>query len=522
MSALILLPLAGGVPFLFLPFLKQKRVGNVWLCAVLVLETVLAAGFVFKLSQQFELGTSPSFLLLQVSDDSQLLKNEVNGLSFTLKADGLSRLFLLLFSGMWLCAGLYSLEYMEHEKQTARFYGFFLMTLSSLIGIALSANMLTLYLFYEGMTLLSLPLVLHNQTPEAKKAGLKYLFYSVAGAFLALGGMMLVYYGGELSLDFINKGRYYAISCPVGEDTSLAVGRQGAAILIGSFLMIVGFGTKAGMFPMQSWLPTAHPVAPAPASAVLSGVITKTGVLAVIRLIYNIVGIRMIFGSWVQFAWLALAMITVFLGSMLAYKEQNLKKRLAFSTVSQVSYIMFGLATLNWWGVLGALLHVIFHSMVKNTLFFSAGSIIHHTGKTKVEELTGIGKEMPVTLWCFTLVGITLVGIPPTSAFISKWFLAKGALNYTGKFSLFPAIFSYGGPIVLLLSALLTAGYLVTISMRGFLPGAEFDYASVKKREAGWRMLAPMLVLTTGAVLLGIYVQPLLGFLEQLILMELI
>ena len=183
---------------------------------------------------------------------------------------------------------------------------------------------------------------------------------------------------------------------------------------------------------------------------------------------------------------------------------------------------MFGLATLNWWGVLGALLHVIFHSMVKNTLFFSAGSIIHHTGKTKVEELTGIGKEMPVTLWCFTLVGITLVGIPPTSAFISKWFLAKGALNYTGKFSLFPAIFSYGGPIVLLLSALLTAGYLVTISMRGFLPGAEFDYASVKKREAGWRMLAPMLVLTTGAVLLGIYVQPLLGFLEQLILMELI
>ncbi len=521
MSALILLPLAGGAACLFLPFLRQKRTGRVWLCTILVAEAVLAVGFVIRLSQTFKLGDAPSFLLLQVSEDTSLLKHMVPGLSFSLKADGLSRLFLLLFSGMWLCAGLYSLEYMEHEEQVERFHGFFLMTLASLIGIALSGNMLTLYLFYEGMTLLSLPLVLHNQTPEAKRAGLKYLFYSVAGAFLALGGMMLVYYGGELGLDFINEGRYPTLFCTTGADTSLAVGRQGTAILIGSLMMIVGFGTKAGMFPMQSWLPTAHPVAPAPASAVLSGVITKTGVLAVIRLVYNIVGVRMLIGTWVQYTWMALALVTVFLGSMLAYREQNLKKRLAFSTVSQVSYIMFGLATLNWWGLLGALLHVVFHSMVKNTLFFSAGAIIHHTGKTRVDELKGIGKEMPVTLWCFTLVGITLVGIPPTSAFISKWFLAKGALVYSGVDS-FPAIFSYGGPVVLLLSALLTAGYLVTISMRGFLPGADFDYASLKKKEAGWRMLVPMIALTAGAVLLGMYAQPLLAFLENLIQIELI
>ena len=263
--------------------------------------------------------------------------------------------------------------------------------------------------------------------------------------------------------------------------------------------MIVGFGTKAGMFPMHGWLPTAHPVAPAPASAVLSGVITKAGVLGIIRSVYYVAGPDMIKGTWVQYTWIILSVLTIFMGSMMAYKEKILKKRLAYSTVSQVSYILFGLSVMQPVAFVGALMHVIFHSLVKNTLFVSAGAIICKTGKTKVRQLVGIGKEMPVTMWCFTLVSLTLIGIPPTSAFVSKWYLISGALD-SGILGL-----SWIGPIVLLISALLTAGYLLTISIKAFLPGEDYNYAKLVNHEPTWRMLMPMIVMTALAVILGIW-----------------
>lgn len=511
MIALILLPLFGGACFYVVSALKEKRARSLWLMAVLALELVLAVIVV----------------VLDVQAGAEMNRNEdyrwggmvlwqfAKGLSFRLAVDNLSYVFLLLFSGMWLLAGLYSLEYMEHEERKERFYAFYLMTLASLMGIAMSKNMLTLYLFYEFMTLLSLPMVLHSQTPEAKKAGMKYLFYSIGGAFLALGGMMLIYYGAGIELDFSVGGKFFSGQEEFARYTmTYLYDRQALLAPIGALLMLIGFGSKAGMFPLQAWLPTAHPVAPAPASAVLSGVITKSGVLAIIRVMYYVIGFNALAGTWFQYTWLGLSMITVFMGSMLAYKEKQLKKRLAFSTVSQVSYVMFGLATMHPLGILGALMHILFHSVIKNTLFFSAGSIIHHTGKTKVSELRGIGKEMPVTMWCFTLVSIALVGIPPTSAFVSKWYLAQGALSWAEAG--LPGIFAYGGPVVLLVSALLTAGYLVTISMKAFLPGTDFDYANLKRREAGWRMLVPMLILTVLAVVLGMYMEPLTQFLKVL------
>lgn len=507
MIALILLPLVGGGVFLLAGRGKQecplckafmpKKGRTVLLCAVLALEVLLTI-----------------LLVCNAPEAGVRLWQLTDGISFALKVDGLSWLFLILFSVMWLLAGIYSLEYMEHEKHKERFYGFYLMTLASLMGLAMSANIVTLYLFYEFMTLLSLPMVLHSQTPEAKKAGLKYLFYSVGGAFLALGGILLLQ-GAGIGMDFVAGGRYAAVSCPVGEDMSTPVGRENVMILLGCFLTLIGFGSKAGMFPMQAWLPTAHPVAPAPASAVLSGVITKSGVFAIIRVMYYMVGLRALAGTWVHYTWMGLALITVFMGSMLAYKEKVLKKRLAFSTVSQVSYVMFGLATMHPLGILGALMHIIFHSVIKNTLFFAAGSIIHHTGRTQVSELRGIGKEMPVTMWCFTLVSVALVGIPPTSAFVSKWYLAQGSLGFVNAFGWL----AYAGPIVLLLSALLTAGYLITISMRAFLPGDDFDYASLQKKEAGLRMTVPMILLTIAAVGLGMYMTPLTEFLRTLVSM---
>ncbi|MBQ3223136.1 MAG: proton-conducting membrane transporter, partial [Clostridia bacterium] len=262
----------------------------------------------------------------------------------------------------------------------------------------------------------------------------------------------------------------------------------------------------AGLFPLHGWLPTAHPVAPAPASAVLSGVITKAGVLGSLRVVYYLAGADFLRGSWVQYAWMGLTLFTVFLGSMMAYREDLFKKRLAYSTVSQVSYVLFGLSTMTEMGFVGALLHIVFHSAIKNTLFMSAGAVIHQTGKTKVSELRGIGKQMPVTMWCFVVVSAGLIGIPPTAGFISKWYLAGGAVAMEA------GAFSWMGPATLLLSAILTAGYLLSVAIRGFFPGTDFDYAGLEKAEPDWKMLVPMLVLAVAVLLGGMFPGALIGF----------
>lgn len=412
------------------------------------------------------------------------------------KIDGISCLFAGLTATVWLLVGIYSFSYMTHEEREHEFFGCYLIVLGVLLGLDFSANLITFYLFYEAMTLTSLPLVLHERTKEAVMAGLKYLFYSVAGAFLALFGIFfLTVTAGDLT--FTAGGVLTA--------QSLA-GREGV-FLAALCCMLIGFGTKAGMFPLHGWLPTAHPVAPAPASAVLSGVITKSGVLGIIRVVYYIVGPKLIRGSWVQTVWMVLTLTTVFMGSMLAYREPVLKKRLAYSTVSQVSYILFGLSLLEPTGFVGALSHVVFHSLVKNALFLSAGAVIFSTGWTRVEQMRGLGQIMPRMLTCYTLVSLTLVGIPPTSGFISKWFLAQGALASGYR------VFSWLGPVVLLISALLTAGYLLPLTIQGFFPGA--DFAAQKNREPSWLMLFPVLVLTAFAVLFGCFPTPLLSFLQD-------
>jgi multicomponent Na+:H+ antiporter subunit D len=272
-------------------------------------------------------------------------------------------------------------------------------------------------------------------------------------------------------------------------------------VLAAGMLMIVGFGTKAGMFPLHGWLPTAHPVAPAPASAVLSGIITKSGVLGVYRVVYELIGAETLRGSWVQIVFLALTMFTVFSGSLLAYKEQLLKKRLAYSSVSQVSYVLFGLATMTAPGVIGALLHVCAHSLIKDTLFMSAGAIIHRTGKTRVEELEGIGKRMPKVMTCFTAVSLGLVGIPPCLGFVSKWYLAQGSLAAAG----IPEWLTWLGPAVLLVSALLTAGYLLSIVIRGFFPSREIPEESLTKCDPGASMWIPMACFALLSVALGVF-----------------
>ena len=427
-----------------------------------------------------------------------------------LAADPVSKLFGTLMSVMFLIVGIYATDYTAHDTARNRFFGCFLMVMGVLNGIYLSTNLVSMYLFYELMTLLSLPLVLHDMTGEAISAGLKYLFYSIAGAFLTLISIFMIYqYAGSYS--FTGGGVL---------DMSKVAGHE-QALLIFTFVAVVGFGCKAGLFPLHDWLPTAHPVAPAPASAVLSGIITKSGVVAIIRLVFYSIGADFIKGTWVQTAFIVLSLVTVFIGSMMAYLEKGIKKRFAYSTVSQVSYVLFGLASLNPVAACGSLMHIVFHSCIKDDLFLVAGSIIHNTGATRVDELKGIGKRMPLTIGAFTLAALGLVGIPPFAGFISKWYLCSGALD-AGIGGL-----GYAGCAVLLISALLTAGYLFPITIDGFFPGAADDKSGAgkknpadsddKKCDGKAAALIPIIILGLLALLMGVLPRPFINAFTQVV-----
>lgn len=403
------------------------------------------------------------------------------------RIDEMGMLFSIMTLIVYLCAGFFSFEYMKHESKEKRYNGFYLIVFGVLNALCFAGNLITFYLFFEMLTLSSMPLVLHNGSREAIMAGLKYLFYSLCGAYMALFGIYFIWKNSD-TLAFTAGGILNASSSG-----------QSGVLLIAAFIMLIGFGVKAGMFPMHAWLPAAHPVAPAPASAVLSAVIVKAGVLAIVRIVYYVFGASFLRGTWVQTAWMILTLTTVFMGSMLAYREPLLKKRLAYSTVSQLSYILFGLTMMNATSVTGGLLHVLAHGFIKAALFLVAGAIIYTTGKTRVDELRGIGKEMPLTMWCYTIVSLGLIGIPPTGGFISKWYLALGSLR-----SGIP-VFRWLGPVILLVSALLTAGYLLPLTIQGFLPGADYDYAHLKKREPALWMTVPIMILTILSVLIGLF-----------------
>lgn len=417
-------------------------------------------------------------------------------LHLALRTDGLARFFMALCVCIWVPVLLFSFPYIRHAGGERRFLGFYTMTLGVLMGLAMSANFVTMYMFFEIMSLITVPLVLHTATAAARRAGFKYLGYSVFGAGMALMGYFFVAY-------YLAAPDFAA-----GGVIDLGKSAQHRELLLAAYcLMIVGFGAKAGMVPMQAWLPAAHPVAPAPASAVLSGVITKGGVLAVIRVTYYMFGPDFLQGSWPQYLLLTLALATVFVGSMLAFREKQLKRRLAYSTVSQVSYVLFGLLLLTPAGVRAAMTQMVFHAIAKDTLFLAAGAIIFSTNYMRVDQLRGIGKRMPVTMWCFTLAALSLIGIPPMAGFVSKWYLVSAGLEAPA------AAFGAAGMVILVLSALLTAGYLLPIVTEGFFPGRDFI---AERREVGPWMRWPMLAFAAAAVVLGLFPGVVTGWLGRL------
>ena len=427
-----------------------------------------------------------AMLFAWTGDRSLTLFRLVENIPVMFKVDRLGKLFVTVISVIWLAAGVYSLKYMDHEGDEKRYYGFYLLLYGVLVALDFAGNLVTMYLFYELVTVVSFPLVLHNNSKESIMAALKYLFYSICGA-----------YGGLFGIFFLYR---YSSSLTFQAGGVLGTAGQGheGILLVAVFAMLVGFGAKAGMLPLHAWLPAAHPVAPSPASAVLSGIIVKAGVLAVIRVIYYVVGPEFVRGTWVQYAWMTLSLLTVFMGSLLAYREKVFKKRLAYSTVSQVSYILFGLSLLTPLGFTGALLHVAAHAVIKCGLFLTAGVFLYRFGYSRVEQLVGMGRKMPAVMWCYTIFSLGLIGIPPTAGFISKWYLAQGSLQSdTG-------VFSWLGPLVLLVSALLTAGYLLPVTMKGFFPGEEAEGLDLERKEPSPCMLLPLIFLAVVTLILGL------------------
>jgi len=416
-----------------------------------------------------------------------------DSMSLALSSDSLARFFCAVIVTAWMLVTVYAGVYMKHEKNEERFFLFSFLTEGAMLGAAFAESLVSMYVFYEMVTLFSMPLVLHSLSKESVAAAKKYLYYSVAGAFMALFGIFAISTQTD-TLQFTAGGT-------VTQTTPL--------LLAAVFVLCLGFGAKAGLFPLHGWLPTAHPVAPAPASALLSGIIAKAGVLAIIRTVYFTVGADKLAGTWVQTALLILALLTVLMGSMMAYREKIFKKRLAYSTVSQISYVLTGLFLFTEAGAEGALWQILFHAVVKVGLFLCAGAVIFLYGKTQVAELDGIGRKMPLTFTCFTLLSLSLIGIPPMGGFFSKWYLATASLETAGIGAL-----SWIAPVILLLSALLTAGYLLQITIHAFFrKDVSGDAAAVKEPAAMVCVLAVLALLAlvggvmaaqTGGLLSGI------------------
>ena len=434
----------------------------------------------------------PMYILAVLATDALGIAAAIRGGSVTLfrltetiplafGVDGVSRVFLALALLLYTLGCFYSFAYFSHDPRRNGFFGFWFASMGAMLAAAMAKNLVSLYLCFEMVTLMSMPMVLHDRTKDAISAALKYLFYSIGGALLGLFAVLTLSFRG--AGDFVSGG-------------SISAGDP--LLLTAVFAGIVGFGAKAGMYPLHGWLPAAHPVAPAPASAVLSGIIAKAGILAVIRLVYFTAGPALLRGTWVQTAWMILALITVFMGSMMAWREKILKKRLAYSTVSQLSYIMLGLSLLCPEGLQGALLHAMAHACAKCALFLCAGVFIHCLDRRRVDELQGVGRYLPVTVWCFLLSGLSLVGIPPLGGFVSKWSISLAAIEMA------PGPFRFLIPGMLLLSALLTAGYLLPPVIDAFYPPKD-GAPEISGERPSLLMVLPLVVLCCASLAVGLF-----------------
>jgi len=473
--AAIALPVLGGVGIPLLPF-GQRR----WMLTYIEAVVLLTSGIV-------------GVLLLDGGTETFHVIHFVNDLSISFKIDGLGMVFAGLVAVLWPLATLYAFEYMVHERNEKTFFMFYTMTYGVTLGIAFASDIMSMYFFYELLTLVTVPLVMHTLTREAILAVRKYLYFSIGGAAFALMGMIFVMVYGY-TCEFTFGG----VFSPIG------ILRHGDILLWIYFFSFMGFGVKAAVWPMSSWLPQAG-VAPTPVTALLHAVaVVNAGAFAIIRLTYYSFGVEFLRGTWVQDACMALTMFTIVYGCSRAVKETHIKRRLAWSTVSNLSYILFGALVMSPQGLVGALAHFVFHGFMKITSFLCAGAFMHQTGKKYVYEMDGMGKQMKIVFGTFSVSALGLMGVPGFAGFISKWNLTEAAVE-SGN------VLAYGGVACLMLSALLTAIYMLGVVSRAFFPSRR-DVQTESVSDPSWQMCIPLLVCAAATVILGCGSQPLMDF----------
>lgn len=415
--------------------------------------------------------------------------------------DGLGKVFAGLVAFLWPIACCYAFEYMKHEGGENTFFTFYVMTYGVTVGIAFSANLVTMYFFYELLTLVTLPVVMHGMKRKNILAGRKYVLYSFGGAAFAFMGMILLY--------IFSGTTQFAFGGVLGDYLS---GQQIDILRFVYLFMVFGFGVKAAIFPFYGWLPTAS-VAPTPVTALLHAVaVVNAGVFAILRITYYSFGTEFLQHTWAQRAIMGVALFTILFGSTMALKEQHFKRRLAYSTISNLSYMIFGASMMSSAGMTAAMSHMVFHGIIKIVLFYVAGAVLYKTGKNYVDDLFGFGRKMPVIFGCFTLASAALVGVPATAGFISKWNLVTAAAANTEPLA-------WAGIAVLLISAVLTAVYLFSVVIKAYFPGPGFDPASINQVEdPNLYMKLPMMLLCVVILLLGIASTPFVSYLEQVAL----
>ncbi len=408
-------------------------------------------------------------------------------LEVSLRLDLLSFGLAALAALIWLLCTIYSIDYMAKEHACSRYYPVLIFTLGSCLGIFFAGDLFSLFIFFELMSLIAYILVIHEETEEALKAGYKYLVMTIIGGLALFFGMIIVFeLGGTVSL---------GVGTIIEESSLLA--------LLAFICFLIGFGMKAGMFPLHVWLPDAHPVAPSPASALLSGVMLKTGAYGLLRVIFHVFSPDLLQSSGWDTILGVLAVITILLGSAVALTQTDIKRRLAYSSIGQLGYVLLGLSILNNNAITGAIFHIFSHAFMKSILFLAAGAIIWNTGKRQIEDLKGIGRQMPVTMGCFSIAALAMIGIPPLNGFLSKWTLALGALDANAVIYV----------LVLLISSLLNALYYLPIIIPAFfdLPGDmnhdehdEHHEIKFEIQEATPRMLSVMIVLALFTFVFGL------------------
>ncbi len=402
------------------------------------------------------------------------------GLDIVLRTDPLAVLFMALSAILWLLTTVYAVGYLEKGPHRSRFFGFFSLCVGATVGIAMAGNLFTFLLFYELLTLATYPLVVHRGTADAIRAGRIYLIYTLSGGLaLLLGTLWLWVLVG--STEFVPRG----IVADLADD-------HAGALQIIFVLLIAGVGVKAALVPLHAWLPISM-VAPAPVSALLHAVaVVKAGAFGIMRLVYEIYGIDTAQALGVTAPLAALAAVTIIYGSIRALQQDDIKRRLAFSTVSQVSYITLGVALASPVAATGALAHLIHQGLMKITMFMAAGNLAEELHIKTVSQMNGTGRLMPGTMTAFTLAALGMIGVPPLAGFISKWYLAAGSLAADQGWVI----------AVLLGSSLLNAAYFLPILHRvWFLPPAGAAAGQVPARpKIGWMMAAPPL--TTAALVL--------------------